>query len=647
MDTTVGRIVAFLDSDAVELQRAAARVLTELRPGGAKVYEAVDSALQKTADPKLRLILIEAVQVIGGIDAYDRLLSYLDAPGEAGHRAMEMLGALGAPALGRLKRRFAQLGELARRRVLTLAAQLRGTEGMDVIVQALENGHAEEVAEATGRVADQMAAATQRERTTLLKRLEKFLDSVDSKSNPGSVAAGIDLLTHIVGGKAQQRLLAYSEAGHQPRVRRRALEALAEIAAREKLDTALLTKLLAYLKESDFTHVVAPAMRVLERAKLDAVHAAPLLALVGSPDPALRRFAVTALGQVDSPQSAEALLGILRGDNPDLQRRAAESLARQARAVPAVAAALAAAPDPGTAWILARILQPHRLTADQVTALARATVRWLEPGDPRAEPALTILRERNFDILERVVLARVKRIRKVRRAGDVVNLLRPFADEESPEVAYELAIAEVIRGRKDVLREVRLANPGLQGLVDLHAAPDSDLAARLRREKDLLTPEEFYLIGCHFAERAHGDRVFGGDLLQWLVRTFPEDAAARAAEHKLLMEGFPPPPRPAPAPRRRERVAKQAAPKSPAATRTAKKPAAAKKTTKKKTAPKKATAKKAPAKKTTAKKTTAKKAAPKKTGASKRAAARKTSSKKAGVRGTKAATKKPPRRRHR
>jgi hypothetical protein len=194
---------------------------------------------------------------------------------------------------------------------------------------------------------------------------------------------------------------------------------------------------------------------------------------------------------------------------------------------------------------------------------------------------------------------------------------------------------------------VRLANPGLQGLVDLHAAPDSDLAARLRREKDLLTPEEFYLIGCHFAERAHGDRVFGGDLLQWLVRTFPEDAAARAAEHKLLMEGFPPPPRPAPAPRRRERVAKQAAPKSPAATRTAKKPAAAKKTTKKKTAPKKATAKKAPAKKTTAKKTTAKKAAPKKTGASKRAAARKTSSKKAGVRGTKAATKKPPRRRHR
>ena len=51
--------------------------------------------------------------------------------------------------------------------------------------------------------------------------------------------------------------------------------------------------------------------------------------------------------------------------------------------------------------------------------------------------------------------------------------------------------------------------------------------SRLRKEKDVLTAEEFYLVGAHFAERSFGDRVFGGEILRWLVRTFPADSSER------------------------------------------------------------------------------------------------------------------------
>ena len=68
--------------------------------------------------------------------------------------------------------------------------------------------------------------------------------------------------------------------------------------------------------------------------------------------------------------------------------------------------------------------------------------------------------------------------------------------------------------------------------------------ARLKREKAFLTAEEYFLIGCHFAERPFMDRIFGGDILTWVAKTFPEDSAAQAAIHKLEIEGFPPPPQP-------------------------------------------------------------------------------------------------------
>ncbi|MHC4339786.1 MAG: HEAT repeat domain-containing protein [Planctomycetota bacterium] len=507
-----------------------------------------------------------------------------------GRRATTVLTSLGPKVLTKLKRRFGKVGEAGRRRMLRIAVQVRGSGGLDLLVQALESGHADQVLEAGTRLAEELADAKPRERAAALARIDKFLESAEAGRNEDAAGAAVDLVARILGADAQERLFRFAESSNPPFVRRRAMEALARIAPEADLPAERLQRLLAYLQDRDYSNVVAPAMAVLENAALSAAHVPPLLECLEGNDPALRRFAVSALGQVDTPRSAAALGEVLKGDNPDLKKRAADALTKQRSAVALAVAGLAEAPDTNTAWVLARILHPHlhRLKPDQVATLAAAAAAWLEPGDPRAVAVISVLQDRYLEPLAEAAIKRVRRMKKERKAGEIVNLLRPLlrdGAQATDQVRYEVALAEIVRGRNDVIREVRLTNPGLLALEPLLHVPEFALLTRLKREKHFLEPEEYYLIGCHFAERPFADRAFGGDILRWIVRTFPEDTSAQAAAHKLVMEGFPPPPQP-----RRRKAAPSAKKKAPAkkvakkpANRLAKKPAKkmAKKTAKK------------------------------------------------------------------
>jgi HEAT repeat protein len=542
-------IVPLLESDDPELRWAAAKILGALKPEGDGVVRAL-APLLSADDARLRAAALEAVAALGAGPALEEITRLLEEPGDVGRRAIEVLAGMGPEVLKHLQKRLEGASETGRRRILTIAARVRGSVGLDLISRALEAGHGESVRALATRLASELESATPREREALRRRLESFLDTADPRERPHSVETALDLLVRLDGAGAQQRLLAFAGNGHPPALRKRALEGLGQIATSEKLEEEVVLGLFKCLEDPDFGNVVSPAMHVLESAKLAAAQAPPLLALLKGNDPALRRFAVTALGQVDTAASSAALLDVLRGDNPELQKRAALALSKQRASVAPVAAALVDAPDAATAWILARILHPHaaRLKPEQVAPLAAAGAHWLEAGDPRAEAVLHVLRDDHAAALAEANLKRARRIRKDRKGGEIVNLIRPLIRDGAPvpdELRYELAIAEVIRGSKDLLRESRLQHPGLQQLEALLHVPDFGLFARLRRDKALLSPDEYHLIGCHFAERTYADRAFGGDLLRWLAETFPDTGAARAAEAKLSMEGFPPPkPRP-------------------------------------------------------------------------------------------------------
>jgi hypothetical protein len=585
MDASLARVCALLRSDDSELRAAAARILGAVAPSDAEVIRALGEALE-SRDRHLQAVALDAIEALGGADAYEKVAPLLDDQGDLGRRAMEVVAGMGRPVLRSLKRQFVASGEAGRRRILAIAARLRGPVGMDLIVRALETGHGEEVRAAGRRLSEELAEAAPKERASLVTRLEKFLASAKAQADPGAAAAAFDLLGRVGGRDSARMLLTRAKDNGDAA----AIEALARLARRTPLEEDELGELLASFNDTAFASMAAPALDQLERAPFTAAHAPALIRHLEGRDPALRRFAATALGQIDTPKCAAALLAVIQGDNPDLSERARKALRRHKSAVSPVAHALAQAPNPRTAWILARMLEPHafKLKSDVVQVLAKATATLLEPGDPRAEALVSVLKDRHAEALLEACLVHVKRLKRNRAASEIANLIRPLVREGiqlTPEAEYELALSEIVRGRKDVVREVRLRNVGLLALETLLHDPEFGLGTRLKRDKALLGAEACYLIGCHFAERSGTDRIFGGDILRWMVKAFPEENISQAASHKLVMEGFPPPPRARPAVRR-PAAKKKAAPK--AAAKTAPAP-------KKKLAPKKTVAKKAKA----------------------------------------------------
>ncbi len=591
MERWLGQTVSLLGGEDAELRRAAAAVLGALKPKNSGVVEALGKALADP-DPRLRRLCLEAIAGIGGTDAFDAVAPLLAEDGEVGRLAVEVLTAMGPSVLVRLKKLLDRASPLARRRILAVATHIGGAAGIGLILKALESGHAQQVLELGERLAGKLAQTTGRDRTQLVSKIERFLDSEAARDGSEAAAAGVDFLARILGSEASAKLVGYADSKRGTMVRRRALEALARETANLPLAPEHVARLLSLLEDADYTNIVAPAMAVLERAKLTAANGPPLFALLNGSDPALRRFAIGALGQLDTPKSAEALLAVLAGDNPDLQKRAAVALANLSAGVAPVVASLATAGDSPTAWLLAKILLPrsHHLKAEQAATLATAAAKWLEPGDPRAEAVLSVLRSRHLDALRTAAEARLRKLKRARKPGEILNLMRPLVREEGEtpaEVRYEIALAEVVRGPKNVVREARLNHPGLFELELLASESAFDLLTRLRKEKGYLLAEDYYLIGSHFAERPLADRVLGGEILRWLVKSFPEDLSTQGAGNKLLMEGFAPPPPPkkkrAKAPRRPPRPPKTA-PKAPAKTQ-AKAP---KKAPKKKAPPRKA-----------------------------------------------------------
>jgi len=584
MERWLGQTVSLLGSDDTELRRAAAAVIGALKPTDRAVVDALGKSLSDP-DPRLRRLCLEAIAGIGGTDAFQAVAELLGEEGEVGRLSVEVLTAMGPGVLARLKKLLDRSTPLARRRILAVATHLGGAAGIGLILHALESGHAQQVLELGERLAGKLSQTTGRDRSQLVAKIERFLESEGARESSEAAAAGVDFLARILGSEASAKLVAYADSKRGPMVRRRALEALARETADLPLAAEHVARLLALLNDRDYSNIVAPAMAVLERAKLTAANGPPLFALLHGSDPALRRFAIGALGQLDTPKSAEALLAVLAGDNPDLQKRAAVALSNLSAAVAPVVASLANAGDSQNAWLLAKILLPraHHLKPDQAATLAMAAAKWLEPGDPRAEAVLSVLRSRHLDALRAAAEARLRRLKRARKPGEVLNLMRPLVreDGETPaEVRYEIALAEVVRGAKNVVREARLNHPGLFELEVLASDGTFELFARLRKEKGYLLAEDYYLIGSHFAERPLADRVLGGEILRWLVKSFPEDISTQGASNKLLMEGFAPPPPP-----RKKRSAPALRPPRPPKTAA---PRAAKRAPKKRPPPRKA-----------------------------------------------------------
>lgn len=536
MDRTATALIAFAAGPHnLERRAAAMLLLSELELDDPKVVAVVAAAL--TSDTVLQDYALRYVEKLRPDGALAAVLALLDAadPGIR-ERARRLLVAYGASAVAPL----ARSAKHATRSWLLGAVEVLATLATSTAVNALVTILAASDAD-VGRVAfdalhRRIRDLDDRGRAALLRHLLAAAAGADVAGSPSARLFFVRACGALELVDARRWLLSEATRTDQPLVRTEALAALASCIRREKLLAKEVGALVAMLEETDASHVVRPALELLEGHRF-ADDAQPiLLRLRESPHVAVRSFALAKLGESEAPGAVKALLGSL-DDAEAVRRSAAGSLRKIPEARKALMKRFTEATDPSAAFTMAETLagygRPWRrpvleklwrrcqqaLAADE--RIQGAFLHFLRTAAP--EFAAEALRK------EGTRLMKAGRPRDAARLRQIVCELAVASDDDT----YQLAMALVKTRRRGLEAPFRRPDPAL----DLFAALEDRRFAtgtRLKRERTL-EPEELYAIGFALSESSGTARRLGEELLGHLATRQPRSKVGKSARNKLTL----------------------------------------------------------------------------------------------------------------
>jgi len=538
MDATEKKICTMLEAEDPELRAAAARVVCELKPQAPPVLASLSGLLTRDEGPA-RLYALHALAHSPTPEAVGYILPALAGPEQLRQAAITAIVGFGAPAVQHLKQAMESTELHLRKGAATALGLLGGKTANHVLLRALGKDDIDLSRHICFVLDTAIGQMTERQKSTLLGQVEKFLGQKATQKRQPALVSGIILLGMLAAPKAKGTLIKLAGPSHDPEVRRRALLALRPIT--DSLTTADLTRLLGFLEEPDLANVVLPTIELLRPLPLPAAASARILRLAGSPYPAVRDFAVLKMGRLDTPAAAKLLIGDLDAPDPELRQLAAASLSRNPAATPLLLRRIKADTDPQRLWTLARILEPQATTipAAAATRITKLLLDALERDDPAAEPLAYLLHHARADKLDAALLKRAKALKAKKRFDQAHRMLRILmrGGTASDDALYEAATVALKVSPKLLSRSQRQADHALRLLDRLLSDSNADLATRLKADK-ALAPEDMFYAGFHFAEQLRERRKFGGELLTHVVTKHPRAKVAANARNKLRLEAL-------------------------------------------------------------------------------------------------------------
>jgi hypothetical protein len=264
--------------------------------------------------------------------------------------------------------------------------------------------------------------------------------------------------------------------------------------------------------------------------------------LFRSPGLAGRRLALAKVGDRDSEEVAEALLGQMNHPDRTYRDEVLARLSKSERGRKALAARLCAAETTDAAWPLARVLAPFAQADPEAWAkeLFPSATEYLEAGDRRADPLLFVLREGSAAVLRERLQKRAEAL-VAKGTFDTAHLVyRTLARDPAAGFPYrlELALCGLKVSAKELSAEARGHDHCLETFVELVSRDSAAVQSRVE-ETSWLGAEELYYLGFHFAESSEETlRTFGGTVLQHLLKRFGRNKLASAATAKLKSAGL-------------------------------------------------------------------------------------------------------------
>jgi hypothetical protein len=293
--------------------------------------------------------------------------------------------------------------------------------------------------------------------------------------------------------------------------------------------------------ESDF-RIAAPALMILDKLAVTDKTVAEWLPLFRSPGLAGRRLALAKVGDRDSDEVAEALVGQLGHPDRAFREEVLARLSSTERGRKALAARLADAETADAAWPLARVLA--RFAPEDPEAWAKElfpqAAKYLEAGDRRADALLFVLREGSASVLRERLQKRAAALVAKEQFETAHLIYRILARDPAAGFPYrlELALCGLKVSAKELSSEARAHDHCLSTFAELVRQDSAAVLAQVEKTK-WLGAEELYYLGFHFAESIEDPlRAFGGAVLQLLLKRFGRNKLASAATAKLKSAGL-------------------------------------------------------------------------------------------------------------
>jgi len=538
MSSELDKIVKMLESGNAELQCAAAMVLGELGAKDEKTHEALLGAL-KADNEEVRLYAVEALARTRAREAAPHFIPFLAGSPRLRGRVQQILAELGDDIIPLLQKRIDKASPELRRGLLEVLGQFKQVDLSDTLFDALLDKDLEVVRQAAASLRERFAGLKDDERAAAAKRMTAFLGESKARKRPETAVAALQILQDLKSPASVRTFLEFTASDHPLPVRAAALSALAATGVGDD-EERVVAKLLPLLAEAEQADLVSPALQVLSKAKVGKEHADRILKLQKSPHPAVRLFAIGALGGVGASKAVEGLIeGLWNSDT-----RVAEEAAGALRSNPAFAKplvrALEAEEDATRAWKLANVLRVHREAIDDstVASFLKRCLSLHEKRGPVFQVYFEILRSVAPGELRDAILKRARELMK-KRVEDADRMLRLLEREDLATGAsdYLLAISQLRTLNKDVAMAPRDRSKAVLLFSKLVRRGEIPVVKNLEKDAGLLTPLDLLYLGFVLIERQGAERELGAAVLRLLTRKFASSKEAKTAKAKLKTQG--------------------------------------------------------------------------------------------------------------
>jgi HEAT repeat protein len=540
-DKLLDVVVSLLDHPRGERRSAAAIVLAEYAPKNEVVIERLREAVRRPDDASLRRHAADAIGAIAPKSIVTDLQHLLKDPDRnVRDTASRVLASGKTVKASEIAKMLDGNDEKERLAAIVVLGAMGGREARQRLLSQLAGGSMKVHGAVIDALRPSLTTADGAEAQAAIEDIRAVTDLDVLVTDPDFALAIVQILSNISDEASCSLLMTVAGSQASPEVRASAIEAIKRVVKTKKPDPNVFKFLIEMVEDkTQPAEIHGAAIEALLGFEVPLTLEPRVRGLLTSESASIRRFAIRALGQLDTSPAAKGLAKVVESGDP-ADREAALEVARltmNGRAE--LARLLGRTKEEARARQIAASL---RGKGEELEASTRQLLENLvvEVPPETAEIIIELLKGVGGQSASKVqdsLLEKAMKLKKKAQWQDAITIFKSIGHGQSadPEARFQLGVCELKVSKKTIVRGPS-NDPCVQTFAALQRVRDFPVLERLKAEKSI-EPDEMYYLGFTLAEGNATEQALGGEILSVLA----EDEASKLgkmARNKLVSMGW-------------------------------------------------------------------------------------------------------------